>query len=192
MNGKLIIISAPSGAGKTTIVRSLLGSDLRLEFSISATTREMRSGEKNGIDYYFLHVDEFRQRIENGDFIEWEEVYKDHYYGTLKSEIDRIRKKDNNVLFDVDVIGGLNLKRIFGEEALSVFIRPPSIEELGKRLRGRGTDTPEKIAMRLRKAEEEMKSADHFDFVVINDTLDKAVKEAYDIISGFIKKQADA
>jgi guanylate kinase len=186
MNGKLIIISAPSGAGKTTIVKALLESDLRLEFSVSATTRKMRSGEKEGIDYYFIGADEFRQRIQKGEFIEWEEVYKDHYYGTLKSEIDRIREKDCNVLFDVDVMGGLNLKMIFGKEALSLFIRPPSVKELEKRLTLRGTDTPDKIAMRVKKAEEEMLTAKEFDFVVINDTLDKAVKEAYDIISGFI------
>ena len=134
MKGKLIIISAPSGAGKTTIVKHLLGSGLDLEFSISATTRIKRGYETNGKDYYFLSVDEFRKRIKNGDFAEWEEVYPDHYYGTLKSEIERIWKKGKHVLFDVDVRGGISLKRIFGNDAISLFIMPPSIEELEKEI----------------------------------------------------------
>ena len=187
MKGKLIIVSAPSGAGKTTIVKHLLDSGLCLEFSISATTREKRGSETDGREYYFLEPDDFRHRILMGEFVEWEEVYKDHYYGTLYSEIDRIRGKNHHVLFDVDVKGGLNLKEIFGKDAIAIFIKPPSIEELEKRLEGRGTDSPEKISMRIGKAREEMKEAEKFDHIVVNDNLDKAQKEVYDIVFNFIK-----
>jgi guanylate kinase len=186
MKGRLIIISAPSGAGKTTIVRHLLASGLNLEFSVSATTRERRINETDGKDYYFLTVEEFRKRISNGDFTEWEEVYKDHYYGTLRMEIERIWANGNHVLFDVDVKGGISLKKIFGPDALSIFIKPPSVEELELRLLKRGTDTTEKIRMRVLKAEEEMKSAGKFDHVVINDNLEKAKKETYNLILNFI------
>jgi guanylate kinase len=187
MKGRLIIISAPSGAGKTTIVRYLLNSGLNLEFSVSATTRKMRSNETDGKDYYFLTVEEFLKKVGNGEFVEWEEVYKDHYYGTLKKEIERIWENGNHALFDVDVRGGLSLKKIFGPEALSVFIEPPSVEELERRLLKRGTDPPEKIRMRVMKAEEEMKSAGSFDHVVINDNLEKAKKETYNLIYNFIQ-----
>ena len=189
MEGKLVIISAPSGAGKTTIVKHLLGRGLNLAFSISATTRALRGKEKDGADYFFLSVPEFRYRIEKNEFVEWEEVYKDLLYGTLKSEIDRIWRNGNHVIFDVDVKGGLNLKKIFGEKAIAVFIMPPSVKELEKRLTGRGTDSPEKIKMRLDKAHEELKLSDQFDYVIINDNLDKAKSEAVRIISGFLSSK---
>ena len=187
MSGKLIIISAPSGAGKSTIVRYLMQQDLRLEFSVSATTREPRGNEKHGKEYYFIPVDEFRRRINQGDFIEWQEVYKDQYYGTLKEELERITINGNNVLFDVDVNGGINLKKIFGTKAISIFLMPPSQRELEKRLLTRGTDNPEKIRMRVEKAREEMKLADQFDHIVINDRLELAEKEVYEIVKSFIE-----
>jgi guanylate kinase len=186
MKAKLVIISAPSGAGKSTIVRHLLQKGINLEFSISATTRPPRGKEKDGKEYYFLSVEEFRRRIENGDFIEWEEVYKDQFYGTLKSEIDRIWSRGNHVLFDVDVKGGINLKKIFGLDAISIFIMPPSAEELEKRLIQRGTDNPEKIKMRVAKAEDEMKLTDQFDNIVLNKWLEQAQNEVYKIVSSFI------
>lgn len=186
MEGKLVIISAPSGAGKTTIVKHLIERGLNLAFSISATTRSPRGKEKNGVDYFFLSVTEFRNRIEKDEFVEWEEVYKDLLYGTLRSEIERIWANGNHVIFDVDVMGGLNLKKIYGEKAIAIFIMPPSVKELEKRLKGRGTDSPEKIKMRLDKAHEELKLADQFDNIVINDSLDKAKEEAVRIITGFM------
>jgi guanylate kinase len=186
MSGKLVIISAPSGAGKTTIVKHLLSSGLNLEFSVSATTRAIRSNETDGKDYYFLSPDEFKRRIEKSQFIEWEEVYKDHFYGTLKSEIDRIWEKGNHVLFDVDVKGGINLKRIFGVQSLSVFIMPPSVSELEKRLISRGTDRIEKITMRVEKAKYEMKLAEQFDKTIINDQLEKAQEDAWKLVYSFL------
>jgi guanylate kinase len=187
MKGKLIIISAPSGAGKSTIIRHLLDKGINLEFSISATTRAPRGRETDGCEYYFLSVNDFRERVRNGDFIEWEEVYKDHLYGTLKSEIDRIWSHGNHVLFDVDVKGGNNLKNIFGHEAISIFIMPPSIKELEKRLQHRATDNPEKIKIRVAKAEEEMKLADQFDNIVVNDRLEQAENDVYRIVKSFIE-----
>jgi guanylate kinase len=186
MEGKLVIVSAPSGAGKTTIVKHLLKSDLNLAFSVSATTRPPRDGETDGEDYYFLTVEEFRKRIRNDEFIEWEEVYKDHLYGTLKSEIERIWKMGRVVIFDVDAKGGISLKKKFGTRSAALFIMPPSVEELSTRLVIRGKDNPEKIKMRVEKAETEMKLANQFDFVIVNGELDKALSETMAIVSSFL------
>jgi guanylate kinase len=186
MKGKLIIISAPSGAGKTTIVKHLLKSNLNLGFSVSATTRSPRAGEKDGEDYYFLTLEEFRRRVRDDEFVEWEEVYKDHLYGTLKSEIDRIWNNGKHAIFDVDATGGINLKNKFGNSAAALFIMPPSVEELETRLVVRGKDSPEKIKMRVEKARREMQLANQFDFVVVNRELDRAVKEAVKIVSSFL------
>ncbi len=185
---KLIIISAPSGSGKSTIINYLISKGLPLGFSISATSRAPRGTEKNGVEYYFLTPDEFRQKIQNDEFLEYEEVYKDKFYGTLKSEVDRIADSGKTAVFDVDVKGGVNIKKFYGERALSVFIQPPSIAELRARLEGRGTDAPEVIEDRIKRAEFELSYADKFDHVIINDDLQKAEKEAYDLISDFIKK----
>lgn len=185
MNGKMVIISAPSGAGKSTIIKYLMEQDLHLEFSVSATTREPRGDEKHGKEYYFIPVTLFKKRIKNGDFIEWQEVYKNQYYGTLKEEIERIHKKGNNVLFDVDAQGGINLKKIFCNNAVSIFIMPPSQRELEKRLLIRGTDNPGKIRMRVEKAQAEMRMADQFDHIVINDSLELAEKEVCEIVKSF-------
>jgi guanylate kinase len=185
--GKIIIFSAPSGSGKTTIVHHLVAiDDLKLDFSVSACTRKIREGEIDGKDYYFLTVDHFRMKIDDNEFIEWEEVYKNHYYGTLKSELKRIWDSGKNVVFDVDVMGGINLKRQFGEKALSIFVMPPSIEELQKRLEMRGTDTPDKIKGRMGKARFEMKYADKFDKVLINGNLENALKEAEQLVRAFL------
>ncbi len=186
MEGKLVIISAPSGAGKTTIVKHLLDSGLNLIFSISATTRPLRGNETDGEDYYFMTVSEFKKRVENNEFVEWEEVYKDQLYGTLKSELERIWAKGNNVLFDVDAKGGINLKKKFGTKSVAIFIMPPSVEELENRLVKRGTDSQEKIRMRVEKAMEEIKLANQFDSVIVNYQLDKAKEEAFDIVSSFL------
>jgi guanylate kinase len=184
--GKLIIFSAPSGSGKTTIVKHLLEKGFNMEFSISATSRAPRGAEQNGVDYYFLSANEFRQKIANNEFLEWEEVYTDTYYGTLLSEIERITSKGKNIVFDVDVVGGVNIKKRFGNRALAMFIQPPSIEELEKRLIGRGTDTPDKIAMRIAKAGKELTYASQFDVVIVNDNLDKAKQEAENTLSQFL------
>ncbi len=184
--GKLVIISAPSGAGKTTIVKYLLSTDLNLEFSISAATRKPRTGETNGKDYYFMSAAEFKQKIGNNEFVEWEEVYHDHFYGTLKNEIERIWSKGNHVLFDVDVKGGIKLKKISGNKAISIFIMPPSVEELENRLLSRGTDDLSKINTRVRKAVEEMELANQFDTIVVNRMLEEAEEEIYKIVSGFL------
>lgn len=186
MKGKLIIISAPSGAGKSTIVKYLLDKGLNLEFSVSATTRAPRGFEKDGVDYYFMSVEEFRKKIKNDEFIEWEEVYKDQLYGTLKSEIDRIWSHGKYVLFDVDVKGGVHLKNIFKNIAISIFIMPPSIQELEKRLIARGTDADYKIKMRLEKAAEELILADSFDNIVANNNLEEAENEVYRLVTGFL------
>lgn len=185
---KLIIISAPSGSGKSTIINYLISKGLPLGFSISATSRAPRGTEKNGVEYYFLTPDEFRQKIQNDEFLEYEEVYKDKFYGTLKSEVDRIADSGKTAVFDVDVKGGVNIKKFYGERALSVFIQPPSINELRARLEGRGTDAPEVINDRIKRAEFELSYADKFDHVIINDDLQKAEDEAYELISSFIKK----
>lgn len=188
MKGKLIIFSAPSGAGKTTIVKHLLQQGLDLEFSISATSREPRHTETHGKDYYFLSGEEFLAKVENDEFLEWEEVYKGTSYGTLKSEVERIRQQGKNVIFDVDVVGGLNIKKYYGDEALAVFVQPPSVEELRNRLVGRSTDSEEKIAMRVAKAEHELSFAPQFDVVIINDKLEDAFVEAEKIITEFLRK----
>jgi guanylate kinase len=183
---KSVIISAPSGAGKTTIVRHLLDSGLNLSFSVSATTRPLRGNEKNGVDYFLLSVPEFRKRIEKDEFAEWEEVYKNLFYGTLKSELERIWADGKYVLFDVDVQGAINLKREFGTDSIAIFIMPPSVEELENRLVKRGTDTPEKIKIRVEKAKEELELANQFDLVIVNHQLDKAKEEAFKIVSSFV------
>ena len=181
MAGKLIIFSAPSGSGKSTIINFLLKQNLNLHFSISATSRAPRGTEKDGVEYYFLTPDEFRARIAAGDFLEYEEVYTDKYYGTLKSEVERRLMSGDNVIFDVDVVGGCNIKKFYGDRALSVFIQPPSIEE-------RGTDAPEVIESRIAKAEFELGFADKFDVIVVNDKLEVAQKEALKVIKEFLKK----
>lgn len=186
MQGKLVIFSAPSGAGKTTIVKYLLKKIPTLEFSVSACSRPIRPGETHGVDYYFLSVDEFKQKIKNGDFAEWEEVYTDNFYGTLKAEIERIRKKGHHIIFDMDVVGGLNLKKQFGDQALAIFVMPPSIEHLEKRLKSRETETPESIARRIGKAEVELQTANQFDSIVLNDTLEHAFQEAEKVVKAFL------
>jgi guanylate kinase len=191
MNGKLVIISAPSGAGKTTIVNHLLKKGLGLEFSVSATTREPRGKEKNGKEYYFISVGDFKERIQNNEFTEWQEVYNNQFYGTLKSEIERIWSDKKHVLFDVDVKGGINLKNIFGNKAISIFIMPPSINELEKRLLRRAIDDKSKIKIRVEKAKEEMKLADKFDHIVINDKLERAQKEVYELVRSFLNKESN-
>ena len=188
VSGKLIIFSAPSGSGKTTIVKELLKMFPQFEFSISATSRQPRGTEQNGVDYFFLSQEEFRQKVAADEFVEWEEVYNGTCYGTLKSEMQRIWQKGNVIIFDVDVMGGINLKRIFGAKACSIFIMPPSIEELQKRLEGRGTDSAEVIAKRVAKAEFEISKAPEFDYKVVNDDLATAVADTRTIIDAFLVK----
>ncbi|MBO5225655.1 MAG: guanylate kinase [Parabacteroides sp.] len=188
MAGKLIIFSAPSGSGKSTIINYLLTQNLNLHFSISATSRAPRGTEKNGVEYYFLTPEEFRNRIEAGDFLEYEEVYTDKFYGTLKSEVERILSKGDNVIFDVDVVGGCNIKKFYGNRALSIFIQPPSVEELRKRLEGRGTDAPDVIESRIAKAEFELGFANKFDIVIINDDLEQAKAETLLTLQNFLNK----
>lgn len=185
--GKLVIFSAPSGSGKTTIVHQLLKHFDCFEFSISATSRKPRGEEQNGKDYYFLTNEEFKELVAKDEFVEWEEVYQGTCYGTLKREMERIWAKGHIILFDVDVMGGISLKRLFGEDACSVFIMPPSIEELERRLRGRGTDAEEVILKRIAKAEFEISKAPEFDHVVVNDKLEDAVAEVTNILNDFIK-----
>lgn len=184
--GKLIIFSAPSGAGKTTIVKYLLKQGLPLAFSVSATSRAKRAGEEHGRDYWFLSVDEFKQRIAQGDFVEWEEVYGGQFYGTLRSEVERLHAQGMTVLFDVDVLGGLNLKTQFGERALGIFVMPPSIEELERRLRGRSSESEESLRRRVNKAKDEMEYADQFDVILRNEELPIAQQEALDFVKKFI------
>mgnify|MGYP001179654966 CR=1 FL=1 len=185
-SSKVLIISAPSGAGKSTLVSHLLKSGFPLLFSVSATSRKPRGNEVDGREYYFITAAEFRRRIKRDEFVEWQEVYKDHYYGTLRREIERIRDAGRIPLFDVDVRGGINLKKIFGDDALSVFIMPPSVEELRRRLVLRGTDTSEQIAMRVEKAASEILLAEHFDTVVINDNLEKACITIVNVVREFM------
>ena len=186
--GKIIIFSAPSGSGKTTIVKELLKRFSQFEFSISATSRKPRGEERDGVDYYFLSSEEFKRRVQEDAFVEWEEVYEGTCYGTLKSEMERIWSKGHVILFDVDVMGGINLKRIFGEDACSIFIMPPSVEVLRERLIGRGTDSAETIEKRVAKAEFEISKAEEFDNIVINDILADAVAETTKIVEEFLAK----
>ena len=186
MEGKVIIFSAPSGAGKTTIAKEILNSFSTIDFSISATSREKRMGERNGVDYYFLKPDEFRKKIENNEFLEWEEVYPDSFYGTLKTEVQRIWDENKHVMFDVDTIGGLNIKKIYGEKALAIFIQPPSIHALEERLRKRSTETEESLKKRMARAELELSYAVQFDKNITNDNLQKAIAETKKIIFEFI------
>lgn len=187
MSGKLIVVSAPSGAGKTTIVKHLLSQALNLEFSISATSRNKRHTEIHGKDYYFFTPEDFKIHIEKDAFLEWEEVYEGKYYGTLKSEVERISSKGGNVIFDVDVVGGLNIKKNYGDRALAIFIDPPSVQELEKRLTGRGTDDAETIQNRVEKAEYELSFKDKFDIIIVNDDLEKACDEMIETVSKFIQ-----
>lgn len=185
MDKKVIIFSAPSGAGKSTIVRHLLSKFNFLEFSVSATSRAPRGEEVDGKDYYFFSTEEFENKIRKGDFVEYEEVYAGSYYGTLVSEVQRIWEKGNIIIFDIDVKGGVNLKRLYGGNALAVFIQPPSVEELRKRLVGRGTDSPEAIERRVAKAEEELAYAGKFDVVLVNDNLEEALARAEKVVEEF-------
>ncbi len=188
MAGKLIIFSAPSGSGKSTIINYLLTQNLNLAFSISATSRPPRGTEQNGVEYFFLSPEEFRTKIANHEFLEYEEVYENRFYGTLKAQVEKQLETGQNVIFDVDVVGGCNIKRFYGEKALSVFIQPPSIEELKKRLTGRGTDEPEMIENRVAKAEYELSFASKFDVVIVNDELETAKAKTLQIIREFIQK----
>jgi guanylate kinase len=186
MQGKLILFCGPSGSGKTTIVHHLLQNFPQLSFSISATTRAKRANEVNGVDYYFLSAKEFKQKISNNEFVEWEEVYADVFYGTLKSEVERIWKENKTVVFDVDVEGGLNIKKLFGKNLLTVFVRPPSVEELRKRIKNRGSETEESFKLRVTKAEFELSYSDKFDHVIVNDTLDEALIDANKLSNSFL------
>ena len=184
--GKLIVFSAPSGSGKTTIVKEILKTDIPFGFSVSATSRTPRNNEIHGKDYYFFTENEFREKVNNQEFIEWEEVYHNQFYGTLKSEIERLRNIGKHVLFDIDVVGGLNLKSQFKEEALAIFILPPSLDELEKRLKGRGTEDKVSLKKRLDKSEHEMSFADKFDVQIVNDELKDAVEKCIKEIKNFI------
>jgi len=188
MLGKMIVFSAPSGAGKTSIVKALLEKFKWLEFSVSATSRASRPGETNGIDYFFIEKEEFVSRIERGDFLEWEEVYKDNFYGTLLSEVERIWQKGHLVVFDVDVAGGLNIKKKYSNAVLSIFVMPPSLEILEERLRGRNTESDESLRKRIMKASKELEYAKDFDHIVVNDQLHEAIEEASKLAQAFAGK----
>lgn len=185
MHNKIIIFSAPSGSGKSTIINYLLKQNIGLAFSVSATSRAPRGTEQHGVEYYFLTPDEFRAKIANDEFLEYEEVYKDRYYGTLKSEVERILDGGHHVVFDLDVVGGVNVKKYYGDKALSIFIQPPGIEELRKRLHHRKTDSPEVIESRIAKAEFELSFAPQFDVVIVNDDLHKAQAETLAVLQEF-------
>ncbi|MDX2432926.1 MAG: guanylate kinase [Bacteroides sp.] len=186
MEGKLFIFCAPSGSGKSTIVQHLMKLNPNLAFSISATSREARQGELNGREYHFISPKVFREKIENQEFIEWEEVYPDQYYGTLKSEVDRIWSEGNHALFDIDVVGGLKLKKTYGEKALAIFVMPPSVAILEERLRLRGTDDEASLQKRIGKAEYELSFAPEFDLILVNDSLEKAFAEAEILVQKFL------
>ena len=189
MKGKMLIVSAPSGSGKSTIVQWLMKEhpELSLYFSVSCTSRAPRGAEQDGVEYFFLTPEEFKTKIQNNEFLEYEEVYENRFYGTLKQQVERQREAGQNVVFDVDVKGGVNIKKYYGDEALSLFIQPPSVEELRRRLEGRATDTAEAIAQRLAKAEYELTFAPQFDRVIVNDDLNAAKQEALQIVQDFLK-----
>ena len=189
MKGKMLIVSAPSGSGKSTIVQWLMQEhpELKLYFSISCTSRAPRGTEQNGVEYFFLTPEEFRSKIQNNEFLEYEEVYENRFYGTLKQQVERQREAGQNVVFDVDVKGGVNIKKYYGDEALSLFIQPPSVEELRRRLEGRSTDTAEAIEQRLAKAEYELTFAPQFDRIIVNDNLETAKQETLDVVSDFLR-----
>jgi guanylate kinase len=188
-SGKLIVFSAPSGSGKTTLVQHLLKQeDLNLGFSISATSRAPRGEEKHGEQYYFMSFEEFKKHIKNDDFLEWEEVYRDNFYGTLKSEVDRLWTQGKHVIFDIDVVGGLRIKKKYPNETLAVFVKPPSVDELKRRLKERKTESEDKINMRIAKASIELATAPQFDYVIENNDLDTALQEAHDLVADFLKK----
>src|SRR5690554_6838013 len=190
IEGKLIVFSAPSGSGKTTIVQHLLKQEeLNLGFSISATSRKPRPDEVDGKDYYFMSLKEFKKHIKNGDFLEWEEVYRDNFYGTLKSEVERIWDQGKNVIFDIDVAGGLRIKRKFPEQTLAVFVKPPSIDELKIRLKKRKTENDDRINMRIAKASVELATAPQFDHIIKNYDLEEALKDAYELVADFVKEE---
>lgn len=190
--GKLIVFSAPSGSGKTTIVRHLLKQpQLNLEFSISATSRERRGQEVDGKDYYFLSAREFKNKIKNQEFLEWEEVYRDNFYGTLKSEVERIWAQGKHVIFDIDVSGGLRIKRKYPEQTLAIFVKPPSIDELKIRLKKRQTESADKINMRIAKASAELATAPLFDTIIVNDNLDHALKQAEELVDNFVNSNSE-
>ncbi len=187
LQGKLVIFSAPSGSGKTTLVHRILERGLNLEFSISATTRSKRPHEVDGKDYYFLSVEDFKKKIQEDAFLEWEEVYENQFYGTLRSEIQRIWNQGRHVIFDIDVAGGVNLKRQFGDRAMALFIKAPSMDVLAQRLSSRGTENEESLKKRLAKAALEMESAQHFDQIIVNDDLETAVNQTYDLLNVFLE-----
>jgi len=189
VQGRLIILSAPSGSGKTTIINHILHSGLPVSFSVSATSRPPRGTEQNGCEYWFLSPDEFKQKIRNNEFLEYEEVYEDRFYGTLRSEVENRLNRGENIILDVDVAGGLNIKKLFGDKSLLIFIKPPSVDELRRRLEHRGTDTAEVINDRIAKAEYELSLADRYDRVIVNDDLEKAKNDAENIISEFIAEK---
>lgn len=189
MRGKLIVVSAPSGSGKSTIVQWLMKEhpELKLYFSVSCTSRPPRGTEQNGVEYFFITPEEFKAKIQDDAFLEYEEVYENRFYGTLKSQVERQREAGQNVVFDVDVKGGVNIKQFYGDEALSLFIQPPSVEELRRRLEGRGTDSPEAIAERIAKAEYELTFAPRFDHIIINDDLETAKQETLQVLKTFME-----
>lgn len=185
--GKLFVFSAPSGSGKTTIVQYLLAQEnLNLDFSISCTSREPREHEEHGKDYYFISLKDFKQHIKNGEFLEWEEVYRDNFYGTLKTEVERIWAQGKNVIFDIDVVGGLRIKKKYPKETLAVFVKPPSVDELKRRLKKRKTESDERINMRIAKASVELATAPQFDYIIKNNDLDTALNEAKELVTNFI------
>jgi len=190
MKTKIVIFSAPSGAGKTTIVQKILQKGINLEFSISACSRSPRGLEVHGVDYYFITTEEFRKKIEENAFIEWEQVYENSFYGSLKSEIERIGAKGNHVLFDVDVKGAMSIKKQYGNLALTVFVMPPSLEVLEQRLRNRATDSEASISKRIAKAKEELKAAPDFDVIILNDNLDQAVEKAWNEVNNFLNNNS--